>query len=391
MNGRGKTRIALAYTISGLGDSIIPASFAIQSYRLDESGRLLTIVLLSLWLGRLLSSIAAQRLPAPTFPARWMILSDVVRMLAQLLLLWWVVAQSSHFAMAFFVSCLSYGLATAFFNPARFELISIVCETEKEKVRLNSLLSAVGDVLFVCGPLIGTFITVRGSFETALLVDSLTFAVSILILASFWTLTRGKHSVPEEESYAKEKLPAWVNPGLATWFVLSASIGFLGTAAPTLVMQHFDERMWGWVAAGAAAGSLAGSAGSVVLTFAFRYKQALALFLSAVYIVLLVWAPSVAFIVAAAAISSALTTMAGISWDVAGQSFDSAVLVHQFATKDQLVNTAAIPTGMVIFGIATAVILPVSVGFVVVLSVVGVVYALNWGHAAGNEPIRSLT
>lgn len=391
MNGRGKTRIALAYTISGLGDSIIPASFAIQSYRLDKSGRLLTIVLLSLWLGRLLSSIAAQRLPAPIFPARWMILSDVVRMLAQLLLLWWVVAQSSHFAMAFFVSCLSYGLATAFFNPARFELISIVCETEKEKVRLNSLLSAVGDVLFVCGPLIGTFITVRGSFETALLVDSLTFAVSILILASFWPLTRGKHSVPEEESYAKEKLPAWVNPGLATWFVLSASIGFLGTAAPTLVMQHFDERMWGWVAAGAAAGSLAGSAGSVVLTFAFRYKQALALFLSAVYIVLLVWAPSVALIVAAAAISSALTTMAGISWDVAGQSFDSAVLVHQFATKDQLVNTAAIPTGMVIFGIATAVILPVSVGFVVVLSVVGVVYALNWGHAAGNEPLRSLT
>lgn len=391
MNGRGKTRIALAYTISGLGDSIIPASFAIQSYRLDESGRLLTIVLLSLWLGRLLSSIAAQRLPAPTFPARWMILSDVVRMLAQLLLLWWVVAQSSHFAMAFFVSCLSYGLATAFFNPARFELISIVCETEKEIVRLNSLLSAVGDVLFVCGPLIGTFITVRGSFETALLVDSLTFAVSILILASFWPLMRGKHSVPEEESYAKEKLPAWVNPGLATWFVLSASIGFLGTAAPTLVMQHFDERMWGWVAAGAAAGSLAGSAGSVVLTFAFRYKQALALFLSAVYIVLLVWAPSVALIVAAAAISSALTTMAGISWDVAGQSFDSAALVHQFATKDQLVNTAAIPTGMVIFGIATAVLLPVSVGFVVVLSVVGVVYALNWGHAAGNEPIRSLT
>lgn len=391
MNGRGKARIALAYSISGLGDSIIPASFAIQSYHLDESGRLLTIVLLSLWLGRLLSSIAAQRLPAPTFPARWMILSDIVRMLAQLLLLGWVAASGSHFAVAFFVSCLSYGLATAFFNPARFELISIVCETGKEKVRLNSLLSAVGDVLFVCGPLLGTFITVHGSFETALLVDSLTFAVSILVLASFWPLTRGKHSAPEEESYTKEKLPAWVNPGLATWFVLSASIGFLGTAAPTLVMQHFDERMWGWVAAGAAAGSLAGSAGSVVLTIAFRYKQALALFLSAVYIVLLVSAPSVALIVAAAAISSALTTMAGISWDVAGQSFDSAALVHQFATKDQLVNTAAIPTGMVIFGIATAVLLPVSVGFVVILSVVGVVYALNWGHAAGNEPLRSLT
>ena len=204
MNGRGKTRIALAYTISGLGDSIIPASFAIQSYRLDESGRLLTIVLLSLWLGRLLSFIAAQRLPAPTFPARWMILSDVVRMLAQLLLLWWVVAQSSHFAMAFFVSCLSYGLATAFFNPARFELISIVCETEKEKVCLNSLLSAVGDVLFVCGPLIGTFITVRGSFETALLVDSLTFAVSILILASFCR-SHAEHIARQRRSLTQKK------------------------------------------------------------------------------------------------------------------------------------------------------------------------------------------
>ncbi|MGM5593285.1 MFS transporter [Corynebacterium glucuronolyticum] len=391
MNGRGKTRIALAYTISGAGDSIIPASFAIQSYRLDESGRLLTIVLLSLWLGRLLSSIAAQRMPAPTFPARWMILSDIVRMLAQLLLLWWVVAQSSHFAAAFFVSCLTYGLATAFFNPARFELISIVCETENEKVKLNSLLSAVGDVLFVCGPLLGTFITVHASFEVALVVDAASFAVSILILASFWPLTRGTHRAPEEESYAKEKLPAWVNPGLATWFVLSASIGFLGTAAPTLVMQHFDERMWGWVAAGAAVGSLAGSAGSVVMRFPFRYKQALALVLSAVYVIFLMWAPSVALIVAAAALSSALTTMAGIAWDVAGQSFDSAGLVHQFATKDQLVNTAAIPTGMVIFGIATAILLPVSVALAIILSIVGVSYALNWGHAAGNEPTRSLT
>lgn len=47
-----KTRarnLVFAVVASALGDGLIPTAFAIQSFKLDSSGRLLTFVLIALW------------------------------------------------------------------------------------------------------------------------------------------------------------------------------------------------------------------------------------------------------------------------------------------------------------------------------------------------------
>ena len=72
-----------AAVVSGLGDGLIPIAFALQAHRVDSSGRGLTVVLISLWAGRFVSSLVVRKLPPPHRPVTWMLGSDVVRMLAQ--------------------------------------------------------------------------------------------------------------------------------------------------------------------------------------------------------------------------------------------------------------------------------------------------------------------
>jgi len=73
-----KTRarnLVFAVVASALGDGLIPTAFAIQSFKLDSSGRLLTFVLIALWSAKLISSLALDKIPTPAFPARIMVLS----------------------------------------------------------------------------------------------------------------------------------------------------------------------------------------------------------------------------------------------------------------------------------------------------------------------------
>lgn len=65
-----KTRaknLVLAVVASALGDGLIPTAFAIQSFKLDSSGRLLTFVLIALWSAKLISSLALDKIPTPVF------------------------------------------------------------------------------------------------------------------------------------------------------------------------------------------------------------------------------------------------------------------------------------------------------------------------------------
>lgn len=55
-----------AAVVSGLGDGLIPIAFALQAHRVDSSGRGLTVVLISLWAGRFVSSLVVRKLPPLT-------------------------------------------------------------------------------------------------------------------------------------------------------------------------------------------------------------------------------------------------------------------------------------------------------------------------------------
>lgn len=356
--GSSRARFSLVFIaalVSGLGDGLIPAAFAIESHRLDSSGRALSAVLIALWLGRFLSSAWVQRVPAPRFPARWMVVSDGVRLAAQWLLLLWLVTVGTHQVVAFVLSSFLYGLATSFFGPARFSLLSALFSAQ-ERAKINGLLSMLGDVLFVAGPLIGTLLTLQLGFNAVLLIDGLTFLGGMAVVLAFWSVTAKAPQDADEEEISAEpaagRLPSWVNEGMATWLVAMFTIGFLGAAAPTLVMNTFGEATSGLVAAGAAVGALLGSAAAMSRwagAVPWPLLQGIALGCLAVQVTALILAPWVGLVIAAALLAGVATTAAGVAWDVLGQSLPSPALVHQFATRDQLMGTIGVPLGMVVY------------------------------------------
>ena len=131
-----------AAVVTGLGDGLIPIAFALQAHRVDPSGRGLTVVLITLWAGRILSSLVVRKLPPPHRTVTWMLSSDVVRMLAQWRLVAWVVARGDSIA-AFALSSCVYGCASSFFGPARLSLLSQLFPDE-QRTCVNGTLSMLG-------------------------------------------------------------------------------------------------------------------------------------------------------------------------------------------------------------------------------------------------------
>ena len=147
-------------------------------------------------------------------------------------------------------------------------------------------------------------------------------------------------------------LPRWVQVGLGTWLVASLVNGFLGSAGPTWIMNSFDEKTWGFMATALAIGSLLGSAATILRKLdrvRFTTLQFLMLLFLAGQLLTLAFSPVFIVIALVGAVASLLMTSAGVSWDSLGQSLGKDELVHQFATKDQLVFTAGTPLGMVLF------------------------------------------
>lgn len=382
----------LAALISGIGDGLIPIAFALQAHRVDSSGRGLTMVLIALWSGRFISSVVVRKLPPPILPVGWMLSSDFVRLLAQWGLVAWVLVQGDSIA-SFAVSSFVYGCASSFFTPARFGLLALLF-TDSQRTRVNGTLSILGDVLYIAGPLIGTAAVITLGFRTVLLIDGATFLIAMLFVLPFFKVRRNSatddvpgtdeveeapqasHADPADNvdlaNYADSAstdaasaqtkvnnskkptavLPRWVQVGLGTWLVASLVNGFLGSAGPTWIMNSFDEKTWGFMATALAIGSLLGSAATILRKLdrvRFTTLQFLMLLFLAGQLLALAFSPVFIVIALVGAVASLLMTSAGVSWDSLGQSLGKDELVHQFATKDQLVFTAGTPLGMLLF------------------------------------------
>jgi len=298
--------------------------------------------------------------------------SDVVRMLAQWGLVAWVVTRGDSIA-AFAFSSGAYGCASSFFGPARFSFLSQLFSGE-QRTRVNGSLSMLGDVLFIAGPLIGTAAVLTLGFNTVLLIDGATFLVAMFFVFPFLSVRRepaveSSNGVPAESepesagSSTQNKtpstpmLPSWVRVGLGTWLVAAVVNGFLGSAGPTWIMNTFDEKSWGFMATALAIGSLLGSAATILKALdrvRFSTLQMLMLILLAGQLLALAFTPAFVLIAAVGAAASLLMTASGIAWDSLGQSLGDDGMVHQFATKDQLVFTAGTPLGMILFAALSA-------------------------------------
>ena len=106
-----------------------------------------------------------------------------------------------------------------------------------------------------------------------------------------------------------------------------------------------------------AVGSLIGSAATILKALdrvRFSTLQILMLILLAGQILALAFSSVFVLIAVVGAAASLLMTAAGIAWDSLGQSLGDDGLVHQFATKDQLVFTAGTPLGMILFAVLSS-------------------------------------
>jgi MFS family permease len=387
-------RIIIAAFVSGLGDALIPIAFAIESHRVEPSGWGFTVVLLSLWIGRFAGMFIVRRSKPSANPVRVMIASDIVRFTAQIGLLVWLLLLSTHgdgtvaTISALAVSAGVYGIATAFFQPARFTAIPRIVPPE-HLGHANSLLSIISDGLATAGPLAGSVILLSIGFKAILLIDSISFLIGIVLLMGI-KVTRTDPTTaamihddqePTDTAANDIVLPSWVNIGLITWLFAALAIGLLGVAGPTFVIDRNSALVWAVTAACMAIGSLVGSAVSLVLdsvkSTRWVYLQLLCcLGLAAeVLCFLFISIPVVVWI--SGFLGSALVTVSGIRWDTLGQSVGSEAQIHAFAVRDQIVNTIGIPAGMLVFGLSavfnssTVVVTAVAV----VIAIMGIVIA----------------
>lgn len=388
----GFRRLIIAAFVSGIGDALIPIAFAIESHRMEPSGWGLTIVLLSLWTGRFLGIFVVHRSGPTANPIRVMIASDVVRLMAQAGLLIWLLlraGQGDSVAVsiaAFAGSSAIYGIATAFFGPARFAAIPKIVPLA-DHGQANAWLSMFGDFFAITGPLVGSVIVLWFGFHAVLLMDALSFLIGIFLLARI----KITHTEVSRDAMATEKnehpdtgqpadavsLPPWVNTGLFTWLFVALTIGLMGIAGPTLVMDRNSVSIWAATATCMAIGSLVGSTSSlfgVVKAVPWKYLQCLCCLGLAVQLLCFLFITTPFMVWAAGFVGAALVTVSAVRWDTIGQSIGSNAQVHAFAVRDQTVHTIGIPAGMLVFGVSGALDVRTAVvtSVAIVIAVIGV-------------------
>jgi len=203
-------------------------------------------------------------------------------------------------------------------------------------------------------------------FKAVLLIDSISFLIGIVLLMSI-KITRTDPTIAamihEDQALTGTAaddiaLPSWVNIGLITWLFAALTIGLLGVAGPTFVIDRNSALVWAVTAACMAIGSLVGSSASLLLNSVkstrWEYLQLMCCFGLAAEVLcfLFISIPVVVWI--SGFVGSALVTVSGIRWDTLGQSIGSDAQIHAFAVRDQIVHTVGIPAGMLVFGLSAA-------------------------------------
>lgn len=173
--------------MSLLGNGFVPVVFAFAALEVSGSGAVLTAVLLALWVTRITVMPVAATFTERHSKIAVMIGSDIVRMLAQVMVAvvfllgierpWHLVASAAI-----------YGAASAYFDPASFALMPKLVAKEQLQ-QANAFLNIATNVGGIAGPALGALLVTFGGVGFALLVDSATFVVSVATLAVVAAIT----------------------------------------------------------------------------------------------------------------------------------------------------------------------------------------------------------
>lgn len=354
--------LAGASLVSGASRALIPIAFAVETVRVEPQGWGMASVLAALWVGRFLGLLAYKRVGFQFHAFVIMIAAALVMCLAQVGLFAWI-SFSSNSILAMALSAFVYGLAAAFYFPSMFVAIPMVT-TKSNRTQANSVLSMIGDVYAIIGPLLGVSLVLIFGFKLVLVFD----AVTILLAASLISVLYATHrtsvadsadsttaSTDSTEVIGTDTLPSWTYLGFVSWFFCAVAIGLMGAAGPTLIMAYHSATVWALVATAMAVGSLLGSTVSLMgLALRVPWPVLHAMCGACLAVQLFVFSAPVTVwgVCLAGFVGAASVTASGIRWDTLGQSYFTNKRLHSFASYDQFANTAGIPAGIILFGLS---------------------------------------
>lgn len=367
LRGRAFRGICIGSACSALTDGIIPVAFAVYAVqRFDGSGAL-SVVLVSLWVGRFLCVPLAGSVASRYDRFAVMIVADLARIGAQAgLALFLMVAGDSLPAMA--VSAAGYGVATAFYGPASAATLPEIVSAEQLRPA-NAILAVILDISVLIGPATAVILLEALGFFWILLLDSATFGLNILALVYARRTRTCNPGAPAGENPDKTSddfgsfraivgREPWLGWSVGLWFAVSFVIGMVAVAGPTLTVGANDGAgLWAMLTTGMAVASLAGSLSLVAGLRRFGWRLAAVAMAGAVaceagavagYSDRTVLGPIALFagcVTAGFAISAA-----GIIWQALVQARLSTSALARFGSVEGFVNAVGVPIGMTATG-----------------------------------------
>ncbi|MFN8377637.1 MAG: MFS transporter [Anaerolineae bacterium] len=192
------TRLWSAQVISLLGDwfNTVILSALVAHYS-ENAGLAVSILLLTRFLPPLLVAPFAGVLLDRFDRRRLLIMSDVARMV--IVLGYLLAASPDHIWWIYVLSALQF-VCSAVFEPGRSALLPAVVQPG-DLVRANVLGSVTWSVMLAVGGMLGGFVSAWLGPQAGLLIDSMTFGVSALLIASI-RLSPERVALVQSETHA---------------------------------------------------------------------------------------------------------------------------------------------------------------------------------------------
>jgi MFS family permease len=372
----------LGQATSTLGDGLVPVALAFAVIKsLDRGPTALGIVLaagsLPVIAFVLAGGVWADRLPRQMV----MLVSDSVRGLVQAtlaILLLTDRAEVWHLAALMAI----YGTAQAFFQPAATGLVPATISPGRLQ-QANALLGLSRSLAFVVGPALAGVIAATTNPGIVFVFDAFTFAVSATSLALLH-LPRGRRA-GERQSFFADLKGGWHELMAHTWLwvIIAWASAFLCivvapymTLGPVIAEESLGgAAAWGMIAAGWAAGTLAGG------VVALRWKPMRPMFVCCLAVLLIAPAIILLALRAPAPLIAALNALGGFGmgmftafWQTTLQQHVREDALSRVSAWDWMGSYAFLPLGLVLAGPVSAVIgisatLWISVAFIVLSTI----------------------
>jgi MFS family permease len=355
---RGYRRVFLANTASFLGDQVVPVALAFAVLEVTGSATALGIVLLARTVPFavfvLTGGVWADRLPRHLM----MVTSDGVRFVSQGVFA--VLLFSGHAALwAMVVLQAVHGAAAAFFRPASSGLIAQLLPRELRQ-RGTALMYSVSNVAAVLGPVLAGIMLVWLSPAWMLAIDSISFAISGLLLAGVRTPGRAPARA-QAQSFVRDLADGWKEvvsrPWLRSWILNFALFQFAVLAAFLVLGPVVSQTALGGATAWAVMSACVGVGSLLGSIVAIRWQPARplvavgsALLLAPVVLLGLAAVAPVYLLGGMSVIFGAVIAFADAVWESVVQNHVPERVLSRVVSYDWLGSTVLRPIGLAVVG-----------------------------------------